>query len=103
MELSRSETAELVRQATRRIVGDRIPVHTWLQDTTTFDGEDAIKIVVMFPGDELAGIDGGAFIDIMVSIRQVLAQSGDTRSPLVSFARLEDESELNSARYRASA
>ncbi len=103
MERPLGETARLVKEATQHVVGNDVPVDAWLQETSTFDGDDAVKIVVLFPGSTIAEISGRQLIDIMVSIRQMMSRSGDLRFPLVSFARLEDAPELSRARYRASA
>jgi hypothetical protein len=103
MERPLSETARLVKDAARRVVGNDMPMDAWLQETATFDGDAAVKIVVLFPGSKIAEISGRQLVDIMVDIRQAMSRSGDPRSPLVSFARLEDEPELSCDRYRASA
>ncbi|WP_298967150.1 hypothetical protein [uncultured Methylobacterium sp.] len=103
MERPFSESATLARRITREVIGDDMPLGTWLQRTQTFDGEDAIRLVIVFPDSRAEEVTGEQLVTIMSRIKQELPSIGETRLPLVSFARAEDEPGLEDARFSASA
>ncbi|SFU71873.1 hypothetical protein SAMN02799631_01948 [Methylobacterium sp. 174MFSha1.1] len=103
MERPLNELAGLAKAAARKVVGETMPLDARLQREYTFDGEGAIKIVVLFPGARLAELSGDQLLKILGSIWDELSRVGESRLPLVSFSRIEDEPELPDARLRSSA
>lgn len=97
MELPLDEAARLAKAAAREVVGADMPLDAWLQPTQTFDGEGALKIVVLFPGNRIAGVSGEQLLAIGGSISRELSRLGESRLPLISFARIEDKAELKVA------
>lgn len=97
MELPLGEAARLVKAATREVVGADMPVDAWIQPTQTFDGEGAIRIVILLPGSQLAEIGGEQLLAVTRSIWRELSRLGEDRIPLIGFARTEDKSELKVA------
>lgn len=103
MERPFSESAELAKQITHEVVGDDMLLGTWLQRAQTSDGEDAIRLVIVFPDSRSKEVTGEQLISIMGRIKEALPGIGEMRLPLISFARMEDEPELKRAEFSASA
>lgn len=103
MERPFKESAELAKRITWEVIGNDMPLGTWLQRAQTSDGEDAIRLVIVFPDSRAGEVKGEQLITIMGRIKQALPGIGETRLPLISFARMEDEPELERAEFSASA
>lgn len=103
MERPFNESAKLAKRITWDVIGNDMPLGTWLQRTQTSDGEDAIRLVILFPDSRAREVRGDQLLAIMGRIREALPGIGETRLPLVSFARIEDEPELRDAGFSASA
>jgi len=102
MERPFRESAELAKRITGEVVGADMPLGTWLQRAETSDGEDAIRLVIVFPDSRAGEVKGEQLITIMGRIKEALPGIGETRVPLISFARMEDEPELKDAQFSAS-
>lgn len=102
MERPFKESAELARRITGEVVGADMPLGTWLQRAQTSDGEDAIRLVIVFPDSRAGEVTGEQLITIMGRVKEAMAGIGETRVPLVSFARMEDEPDLEDAQFQAS-
>ncbi|WP_267355611.1 MULTISPECIES: hypothetical protein [unclassified Methylobacterium] len=103
MERPFSESAKVVKGIVWKVVGPDMPVGTWFQRTQGSEGEDAIRIVVVFPKSRAAEVTGKQLIAISGDIRDALPGIGEDRTPIVSFAHIEDEPELERARFSAPA
>ncbi len=97
MELPLGEAGRLAKAATREVVGADMPLDAWVQPTQTSGGEGAIRIVVLFPGSRIAEVSGEQLLAIGGSIWRELSRLGESRLPLISFARIEDKAELKVA------
>lgn len=97
------ESATLAKKTVWDVIGNHMPVGTWIQRTQTADGADAIKIVIVFPDARADEVTGDQLLGIMSAIRTGLPKIGEDRFPMVSFARMADEAELEGDRFSASA
>lgn len=103
MERPFKDSANFAKQIVWDVIGNHMPVGTWIQRTQTSDGADAIKIVIVFPNARADDVTGDQLLKIMSAIRTGLPEIGESRFPIVSFARKADEAELEGDRFNASA
>lgn len=103
MERPFSDSAKLAKRITREVIGRDMPLGTWLQRAQTSDGEGAIRLVIVLPDSSAGEVKGEQLLTIMGRIKEELPGIGETRLPLISFARTEDEPELEDAQFSASA
>lgn len=103
MERPFKASANLAKEIVWDVIGNYMSVGTWIQRTQTADGADAIKIVIVFPDARADEVTGDELLRIMSGIRTGLPKIGEDRFPMVSFARMADEAELEGDRFNASA
>ncbi|MCJ2073162.1 hypothetical protein MKK75_31000 [Methylobacterium sp. J-030] len=58
------------------MIGNDMPLEAWLKSAHTFDGENAIRLVILLPASRARDVKGEQLITIMVGSRKPCSISG---------------------------